>query len=162
MDATGRSGLLMVVSGPSGVGKGTVCRELIARHPEVRLSVSATTRSKRAGEEEGVSYFFVRILGKYAGAAAGALLTGEDKSVRRYLGLALVPQAGVSIGLAALGERMLPPEMGSLLNTIVLSSAVLYELAGPGLAKLSLRLSGALAAPEKSPGGEAAAVGPRN
>ena len=59
MDATGRSGLLMVVSGPSGVGKGTVCRELIARHPEVRLSVSATTRSKRAGEEEGVSYFFV-------------------------------------------------------------------------------------------------------
>ena len=110
----------------------------------------------------GVTYFFVRILGKYAGATAGAMLTGEDENVRRYLGLALVPQAGVSIGLAALGERMLPAEMGSLLNTIVLSSAVLYELAGPGLAKLSLRLSGALAAPEKSPGGEAAAVGPRN
>ena len=110
----------------------------------------------------GVTYFFVRILGKYAGATAGAMLTGEDENVRRYLGLALVPQAGVSIGLAALGERMLPAEMGSLLNTIVLSSAVLYELAGPGLAKLSLRLSGALAAPEKSPGGEAAAVGPRS
>ena len=110
----------------------------------------------------GVTYFFVRILGKYAGATAGAMLTSEDENVRRYLGLALVPQAGVSIGLAALGERMLPPEMGSLLNTIVLSSAVLYELAGPGLAKLSLRLSGALAAPEKSPGGEAAAAGPRN
>ena len=104
----------------------------------------------------------MRILGKYAGATAGAMLTGEDENVRRYLGLALVPQAGVSIGLAALGERMLPAEMGSLLNTIVLSSAVLYELAGPGLAKLSLRLAGALAAPEKSPGGEAAAVGPRN
>ena len=110
----------------------------------------------------GVTYFFVRILGKYAGATAGAMLTGEDENVRRYLGLALVPQAGVSIGLAALGERMLLPEMGSLLNTIVLSSAVLYELAGPGLAKLSLRLSGALAAPGKSPGGEAAAAGPRN
>ena len=100
----------------------------------------------------GVSYFFVRILGKYAGAAAGALLTGEDKNVRRYLGLALVPQAGVSIGLAALGERMLPPEMGSLLNTIVLSSAVLYEIAGPGLAKLALHLAGALKPAEKETG----------
>ena len=96
----------------------------------MRLNVPAL---KTAGVI-GVSYFFVRILGKYAGATAGALLTGEDKSVRRYLGLALTPQAGVSIGLAALGERMLPPEMGSLLNTIVLSSAVLYEIAGPGLA----------------------------
>ena len=111
----------------------------------MRLNVPAL---KTAGVI-GVSYFFVRILGKYAGAAAGALLTGEDKSVRRYLGLALVPQAGVSIGLAALGERMLPPEMGSLLNTIVLSSAVLYEIAGPGLAKLALHLAGALKPTEK-------------
>ncbi len=111
----------------------------------MRLNVPAL---KTAGVI-GVSYFFVRILGKYAGAAAGALLTNEDKSVRRYLGLALVPQAGVSIGLAALGERMLPPEMGSLLNTIVLSSAVLYEIAGPGLAKLALHLAGALKPAEK-------------
>ena len=124
----------------------------------MRLNVPAL---KTAGVI-GVTYFFVRILGKYAGATAGAMLTGEDENVRRYLGLALVPQAGVSIGLAALGERMLPAEMGDMLTTIVLSSAVLYELAGPGLAKLSLRLSGALAAPEKSPGGEAAAAGPRN
>ena len=111
----------------------------------MRLNVPAL---KTAGVI-GVSYFFVRILGKYAGAAAGALLTGEDKNVRRYLGLALEPQAGVSIGLAALGERMLPPEMGSLLNTIVLSSAVLYEIAGPGLAKLALHLAGALKPAEK-------------
>ena len=114
----------------------------------MRLNVPAL---KTAGVI-GVSYFFVRILGKYAGAAAGALLTGEDKNVRRYLGLALVPQAGVSIGLAALGERMLPPEMGSLLNTIVLSSAVLYEIAGPGLAKLALHLAGALKPAEKETG----------
>ena len=111
----------------------------------MRLNVPAL---KTAGVI-GVSYFFVRILGKYAGATTGALLTGEDKSVRRYLGLALTPQAGVSIGLAALGERMLPPEMGSLLNTIVLSSAVLYEIAGPGLAKLALHLAGALNPAEK-------------
>ena len=114
----------------------------------MRLNVPAL---KTAGVI-GVSYFFVRILGKYAGATTGALLTGEDKSVRRYLGLALTPQAGVSIGLAALGERMLPPEMGSLLNTIVLSSAVLYEIAGPGLAKLALHLAGALKPAEKEVG----------
>lgn len=114
----------------------------------MRLNVPAL---KTAGVI-GVSYFFVRILGKYTGAAAGALLTGEDKNVRRYLGLALTPQAGVSIGLAALGERMLPPEMGSLLNTIVLSSAVLYEIAGPGLAKLALHLAGALKPAEKETG----------
>lgn len=58
--------------------------------------------------------------------------------------MALVPQAGVSIGLAALGERMLSPELGAMLSTIVLSSAVLYEIAGPALAKLSLHLAGAL------------------
>ena len=60
----------------------------------------------------GVVYFFVRIAGKYFGATLGAVLTGEERSVRRYLGMALVPQAGVSIGLAALGERMLSPETG--------------------------------------------------
>ncbi|HIS03605.1 MAG TPA: cation:proton antiporter [Candidatus Pullichristensenella avicola] len=92
----------------------------------------------------GVTYFFVRILGKYAGAAAGAALTHDDPAVRRYLGLALTPQAGVSIGLAALGQRMLSPELGNLLSTIVVSSAVLYELVGPALAKLSLHLAGAL------------------
>ena len=92
----------------------------------------------------GVVYFFVRIAGKYFGATLGAVLTGEERSVRRYLGMALVPQAGVSIGLAALGERMLSPALGGLLSTIILSSAVLYEIAGPALAKLSLHLAGAL------------------
>lgn len=53
-----RKGLLLVVSGPSGVGKGTVCKAVINRNPCVKLSVSATTRAKRQGEEEGKSYFF--------------------------------------------------------------------------------------------------------
>lgn len=52
-------GLIVVVSGPSGVGKGTVCRELLKAHPEIVPSVSATTRKPRAGEVEGVNYFFV-------------------------------------------------------------------------------------------------------
>ena len=89
----------------------------------------------------GVAYFFVRILGKYGGAFSGCLLTGKDKRVRNYLGLALIPQAGVAIGLAALGARTLGGTMGSDLQTIILASSVLYELIGPGCAKLALYLS---------------------
>lgn len=52
------TGLLLVVSGPAGVGKGTIDGELLKRKPEVRMSVSATTRAPRPGEIEGVHYFF--------------------------------------------------------------------------------------------------------
>lgn len=51
-------GLLIVLSGPSGVGKGTVCSALRKRMPELIYSVSATTRAPREGEKEGVNYFF--------------------------------------------------------------------------------------------------------
>lgn len=89
----------------------------------------------------GILYFLIRIAGKYAGAWLGCLITGKSASVRRYLGLALIPQAGVAIGLAALGARTLGGEMGNSLETIILASSVLYELIGPGCAKLSLYLS---------------------
>lgn len=90
----------------------------------------------------GVVYFFARILGKYAGAFWGCALVKKPKSVRNYLGLALIPQAGVAIGLAALGARTLGGQAGIALETVILSSSVLYELVGPGCAKLSLYLSG--------------------
>jgi len=51
-------GLLLVVSGPSGAGKGTVCRELLENNQDIYLSVSATTRQPRAGEKHGVNYWF--------------------------------------------------------------------------------------------------------
>lgn len=51
-------GLLIVLSGPSGVGKGTVCSALRSRLPELIYSVSATTRQPRLGEVDGVNYFF--------------------------------------------------------------------------------------------------------
>ncbi len=90
----------------------------------------------------GVLYFFTRILGKYFGAYLGCRMTGKDKKVTRYLGLALIPQAGVAIGLAALGARTLGGQSGSILETIILSSSVLYELIGPACAKAALHLSG--------------------
>lgn len=52
-------GLLIVFSGPSGTGKGTVLKAYFAKHPEARLSVSATTRQPRSGEQDGREYFFV-------------------------------------------------------------------------------------------------------
>lgn len=51
-------GVLLIVSGPSGAGKGTVCSEYIKRRPETFLSISATSRSPRPGDEDGVTYFF--------------------------------------------------------------------------------------------------------
>ena len=90
----------------------------------------------------GVVYFLVRIVGKYIGAWTGCQLVGKGPKVRNFLGLALIPQAGVAIGLAALGARALGGDTGHALETIILSSSVLYELIGPGAAKLSLWLSG--------------------
>ena len=89
----------------------------------------------------GVIYFIVRIMGKYAGAFLGCFITKKNKLVRNYLGLALIPQAGVAIGLAELGARTLGGATGSALRTVILASSVLYELVGPALAKLSLALS---------------------
>lgn len=89
----------------------------------------------------GVAYFLVRILGKYMGAFLGCLLVHKSPNVRNYLGLALIPQAGVAIGLAALGARTLGGEAGQALETVILASSVLYELIGPACAKVSLYLS---------------------
>lgn len=52
-------GLLIVVTGPSAVGKGTICRALLQEVPDIRFSVSCTTRKARPGETHGVEYFFV-------------------------------------------------------------------------------------------------------
>ena len=54
-----KKGRLIVISGPSGVGKGTVVKALMARDPNVRLSVSATTRDMRPNEIDGVHYYFI-------------------------------------------------------------------------------------------------------
>lgn len=54
-----RTGQLIVLTGPSGVGKGTLVQSLLHRHPQLNLSVSVTTRSPRLGEIEGKDYYFV-------------------------------------------------------------------------------------------------------
>ncbi|MDE7158634.1 MAG: cation:proton antiporter [Clostridiales bacterium] len=106
----------------------------------------------------GALYFIVRIAGKYGGAFLGCLTAKKPKKVRNFLGLALIPQAGVSIGLAALGARYLGGVEGDMLQTVILASSILYELIGPACAKLSLYLSGSYGPKaEPVPEGEAAA-----
>nr|WP_307759959.1 guanylate kinase [uncultured Peptostreptococcus sp.] len=53
-----KKGLLLVISGPSGAGKGTICKELLKVGTSTKLSISATTRNPRAGEKEGINYYY--------------------------------------------------------------------------------------------------------
>jgi guanylate kinase len=54
-----KEGILLVLSGPSGAGKGTICQALLRSYPGLNYSISATTRSARVGEQHGVNYWFV-------------------------------------------------------------------------------------------------------
>ena len=54
-----RRGAMFIVEGPSGVGKGTIVKEVLKRDPNIKFSVSVTTRKKREGEVDGVDYYFI-------------------------------------------------------------------------------------------------------
>ena len=81
LDMTGR---LIVLTGPSGVGKGTLLKALLERHPELYLSVSATTRSPRAGEVDGVDYYFYNRDRFEAKMQAGELLEWAEFAGNYY------------------------------------------------------------------------------
>ena len=75
---------VFVITGPSGVGKGTVIRLLRERVPELALSVSATTRAPRPGEEDGVDYHFLSDAEFARRVAAGDFVEWAEYSGRRY------------------------------------------------------------------------------
>lgn len=94
-------------------------------------------------------YLFARVLGKWLGAYTGASLTHSSPEVRKYLGLALVPQAGVAIGLATtasnlFGANPVTAKAGALILATILTSTLVYELAGPLVAKFALSKSGCI------------------
>src|SRR4051812_42971509 len=77
-------GRVFVITGPSGVGKGTLIRTLLQRLPELQLSVSATTRSPRPGEREGVDYHFLSDEEFERRVQAGEFVEHAGYSGRRY------------------------------------------------------------------------------
>jgi guanylate kinase len=81
---SGGSGGIFVVTGPSGVGKGTLIKNLLARVPELELSVSATTRRPRPGEEDGVDYHFLTPEEFDARVDAGDFVEHAEYAGRRY------------------------------------------------------------------------------
>lgn len=89
----------------------------------------------------GVVYIVFRVLGKMAGSFAGATLCKADKNIRRWLGPALMPQAGVAIGLSLVATQALPAG-GSEIRAVILCGTIVYELFGPAVAKFCLKKAG--------------------
>lgn len=140
MKANEGKGVLIVLSGPSGVGKGTVCKELLARNPQVKLSVSATTRAPRPGEVEGVSYFFKTREEFERMIAAGEFLEYMDVFGMNYYG---TPRAYVEQQLAAGNDIVLEIDVKGAMNVKRLCpEAVLVFIAPPSMETLKKRLVG--------------------
>jgi Kef-type K+ transport system membrane component KefB len=90
----------------------------------------------------GLVYVIFRVIGKFTGAALGAKATKADSNVAKYLGYALIPQAGVAIGLSLVATHVLPDHLGDSVRAIILAATVIYELSGPVITKLALKKCG--------------------
>jgi len=99
----------------------------------------------------GVVYIVARSVGKYFGAYLGALSTKSDKNIRHYLGFALLPQAGVAIGMAKVVSEEMPSDIGVKIVTVVLCSVLFFELVGPIITKLALMRAGEIIKEPKKP-----------
>jgi len=86
----------------------------------------------------GIVYIVARISGKLLGAWFGARVCQADKEIRRWMGLALMPQAGVAIGMALLTANQFP-EYQQVILSIVISTTVFFELIGPVFTRMALR-----------------------
>ncbi|MGI6150730.1 MAG: guanylate kinase [Christensenellales bacterium] len=131
-------GLLLVVSGPSGVGKGTICKAVINRNPGVKLSVSATTRAKRQGEEEGKSYFFKTKEEFERMIRDGELLEHVLLYNSNYYG---TPRANIEAEIEACNDIILEIDYhGALAVKETFPDAVLIFIAPPVMEELKARL----------------------
>jgi Kef-type K+ transport system membrane component KefB/nucleotide-binding universal stress UspA family protein len=102
----------------------------------------------------GLVYFITRVTGKYYGTWLGGWMSGSTTTVRNYLGLALIPQAGVAIGLVIMisSDQSLSWWSG-IITPVVLASVIISELSGPLFAKYTLEKAGEGEKLEKDPEG---------
>jgi guanylate kinase len=129
--------VLLVIAGPSGVGKGTIVKELLARHPTMWLSVSATTRKPRAGERDGREYVFLTPAEFEQRMNAGDFLEAFDVFDARYG----TPRAPVEEHLAAGDEVLLEVDVkGALAIKAVFPDALLVFIKPPSRDTLRQRL----------------------
>ena len=89
----------------------------------------------------GVLYLALRSAGKYFGAMFGCTLVKTEKNVKKYLGITLLPQAGVAIGMAQLSLTVVP-QYGEQIRAVILCATLVYELVGPLLTKIALTKAG--------------------
>lgn len=130
---------LTVLSGPSGVGKGSVIAVVRRRHPDVWLSVSATTRAPRPGETDGVQYHFVDSREFDRMAAAGELLEHASYAGNSYG----TPRAPVEEQLAAGRPALLEIELqGARQVRRAMPASQLVFLKPPTFQELTRRLRG--------------------
>ena len=131
-------GKLLIISGPSGVGKGTIVKELLRLRPSASLSVSCTTRKPREGEKEGVSYFFITREQFEKQIAEGGLLEYSEH-FGNYYG---TPKDFVEEMLKE-GDVILEIEVdGGLIVKSKMPSAILIMIAPPDRDTLYSRLKG--------------------
>ncbi len=88
----------------------------------------------------GVVYIITRSIGKYSGASISAKLTGCNENIIKYLGITLLPQAGVALGMAIKASELGPS--GSIVRNITLFAVLVYEIVGPLLTKIALTKAG--------------------
>ena len=99
-----QAGRLIVLTGPSGVGKGTLLRALLKRHPELYLSVSATTRQPRPGEIDGKHYYFVTRDKFEQMVTAGELLEWAEYASNYYGTPSLPVERQIQLGQSVILE----------------------------------------------------------
>ncbi len=97
----------------------------------------------------GLVYILARSLGKYFGARWSSTMVHSPETIRKYLGITLLPQAGVALGMCATAYRLLGGAEGTLIRNIVLFSVLVYELIGPSLTKAALTKAGDIQAQPK-------------